>query len=83
MRVRVVRTPGELKDTIGHKVMVRKDWEGEAVEKLTDPDDIREAGFHPMRHDTVYVVRFDEWEQEIPVPGVNLVEIGPADQEES
>ena len=36
MRVKVVRTPGELRDEIGHKIMVQKDWQGTVVEELDD-----------------------------------------------
>ena len=80
MRVRVVRTPGELRDVIGHKVMVLKDWEGGVVNELT-PDEISAAGFHPKAHELVYLVKFDRWEQEIPVPAINLVAIDePAEQ---
>lgn len=77
MRVRVVRTPGELRDTIGHKIMVRKNWEG-TVQRNLDMDEIRAAGFHPKVNDVVYLVRFDDWEQEIAVPAINLVVIGEA-----
>lgn len=72
MRVKVVRTPGELRDEIGHRVMVRKDWEGTVEEELTGASLIA-AGYHPKRSDKVYLVRFDQWEQAIAVPSTNLV----------
>lgn len=74
MRVRVIRTPGELRDTIGHKVMIRKGWEGEVVEELSD-EAKKEAGYHPLRHETVYTVLFDEWSQPVAIPATHLVEI--------
>lgn len=76
MRVKVVRTPGELRDEIGHKIMVQKDWRGTVVEIL-DEDGLVAAGFHPKRSEKVYLVLFDKWEQQIAVPAVNLVEISP------
>lgn len=79
MRARVVRTPGELRDSIGHKVIVRKDWEGRVLSKLSAKE-IREAGFHPKRQEEVYLVQFDEWAQPIAVPAINLVLL--PDQEE-
>ena len=79
MRARVVRTPGELRDSIGHKVMVRKDWEGEVLRELTTKA-IAEAGFHPKRQEKVYLVQFEEWGQPIAVPATNLIIF--ADQEE-
>lgn len=79
MRVRVVRTPGELRDTIGHKLIVRKDWEGVVIAELTG-DEIADAGFHPKQHDKVYVVQFDEWEQPIAVPSNNLVSIAEPEE---
>lgn len=72
MRVKVVRTPGELRDEIGHRVMIRKDWEGAILEELTG-DDLVAAGFHPKRSDKVYRVLFDAWQQPIAVPSTNLV----------
>lgn len=75
MRVKVVRTPGELRDEIGHKVLVQKDWSGTVVEEL-DEKALIAAGFHPMRTERVYHVLFDKWPQSISVPAVNLVEIG-------
>ena len=72
MRVKIVRTPGELRDVIGHRVMVRKDWEGVVVRQL-NTEEISKVGFHPKVHEVVYAVQFDKWEQEIAVPSVNLV----------
>ncbi len=72
MRVKVVRTPGELRDEIGHRVMVRKDWTGEVVRELS-AEEMAAAGFHPKRTERVLLVRFDEWQQAIPVPAANLV----------
>jgi hypothetical protein len=72
MRVKVVRTPGELRDEIGHRVMIRKDWEGTVVEELTGAALVA-AGFHPKRSDKVYRVLFDAWKQPIAVPSTNLV----------
>jgi len=74
MRVRVIRTPGELRDTIGHKVMIRKGWEGEVVEELSD-DAKTEAGYHPLRHETVYSILFDNWSQPVAIPATHVVEI--------
>ena len=74
MRVKVVRTPGELRDTIGHKVMVRKDWLGTVTNRLSD-DELTEAGFHPKRHEAVYLVLFDAWEQPLALSAAHLVEI--------
>ena len=50
MRIKVVRTPGELRDSIGHRVIVRKDWEG-TVESELSPDEIAAAGFHPKQQE--------------------------------
>lgn len=72
MRVKVVRTPGELRDEIGHRVMIRKDWAGTVVQELTG-DDLVAAGFHPKRSDKVYLVQFDDWAQPIAIPSTNLV----------
>lgn len=72
MRVKVVRTPGELKDEIGHKIMIRKDWEGTVVHELSG-DEVIAAGFHPKRSERVFVVQFDDWGQPVAVPAVNLV----------
>lgn len=81
MRVMIVRTPGELRDEIGHKIMVMKDWTGTVVEEL-DEEALTAAGFHPKRSEKVYLVLFDEWEQRIAVPAVNLVEISEEDPEQ-
>lgn len=72
MRVKVVRTPGELRDEIGHRVMVLKDWEGTVVQELVG-DELIEAGFHPKRSDKVYLVQFDDWGQPIALPSTYLV----------
>ncbi len=72
MRVRVVRTPGELRDEIGHRIMVRKDWEGTVLQELSEAE-LTAEGFHPKRTERVYKVLFDEWDQSIAVPAVNLV----------
>jgi len=75
MRVKVVRTPGELRDEIGHRIMVRKDWEGTVVEEL-EGEALIAAGFHPKRTERVFRVLFDEWDTPIAVPVVNLVILG-------
>lgn len=80
MRVKVVRTPGEIRDEIGHKVMVRKDWEGTVVRQLEE-DELMDMGFHPKLNDTVYMVLFDDWSEPVPVPKPHLVEI--PDEEEA
>ncbi len=72
MRVKVVRTPGELRDDIGHKIMVRKDWQGTVVRELEEAEMIP-AGFHPKRSDRVFLVLFDEWDQPVAVPAASLV----------
>ena len=73
MRVKVVRTPGELLDEIGHKIMVCKDWRGTVQRELTDKE-LADAGFHPKRSERVYEVLFDDWGQTVAVPAANLVE---------
>lgn len=78
IRVRVVRTPGELFDTIGHKVMVRKDWTGIVLEELTG-ERLAEAGFHPIRQEKVFLVQFEEWDQPIAVRATNMVFIEEPD----
>lgn len=75
MRVKVVRTPGELRDEIGHRIVVRKDWVGAVVRELVG-DEVALAGFHPKRSVRVALVKFDSWDQPIAVPWANLVEIG-------
>lgn len=80
IHVRVVRTPGELRDTIGHKVMVRKDWTGTVVEELVG-DRLIEAGFHPKRQEKVFLVQFEQWEQPIAVPATNMVLSDEPDEE--
>jgi hypothetical protein len=72
MRIKVVRTPGELRDSIGHRVIVRKDWEG-LVESELSPDEIAAAGFHPKQQETFYSILFDLWEQTIVLPATLVV----------
>ncbi len=72
MRVKVVRTPGELRDSIGHKVIVRKDWEG-TVESELSSDQIAAAGFHPKQQETFYSILFDRWEQSIVLPATLVI----------
>lgn len=72
MRVKVVRTPGELRDEVGHRVMIRKDWEGSVVKELVG-DELVAAGFHPKRSDKVYLVAFDAWETPIAIASTHLV----------
>ncbi len=78
MRVKVVRTPGELRDSIGHKVIVRKDWRGTVERELT-PDEIAEAGFHPKQRERFYSIQFDKWAQPIVLPATLVVPTDPAD----
>ena len=82
IRVSVVRTPGELRDTIGHKVMVRKDWTGTVVEELVG-DRLSEAGFHPIRQEKVFLGKFEQWEQPIAVSATNMVLTEEPDEESS
>ena len=72
MRVKVVRTPGELRDSIGHKVIVRKDWEG-TVESELSGDEVALAGYHPKQQETFYSIKFDEWGQSIVLPATLIV----------
>ncbi|MGD8328105.1 MAG: hypothetical protein PVJ49_01635 [Acidobacteriota bacterium] len=72
MRVKVVRTPGEVRDSIGHKVIVRKDWKG-TVERELEPEEIAAAGFHPKQQEKFYLIKFDKWEQPIVLPGTHIV----------
>lgn len=72
MRVKVVRTPGEVRDTIGHKVIVRKDWKG-TVERVLDAEEVAEAGFHPKQQEKFYLIKFDKWEQTIVLPAAHVV----------
>ena len=72
MRVKVVRTPGEMRDSIGHKVIVQKDWEG-TVEQTLAGEDISAAGFHPKQSEQFFLVKFDAWGQSIALPANNLV----------
>jgi hypothetical protein len=75
MRVKVVRTPGEVRDSIGHKVIVRKDWKG-TVERELALDEIAEAGFHPKQQEKFYLIKFDKWEQPIVLPATHVVVLG-------
>lgn len=72
MRVKVVRTPGELRDSIGHKVIVRKDWRG-VVESELSAEDVAAAGFHPKQRERFYSIKFDKWAQPIVLPGTLVV----------
>ncbi len=72
MRVKVVRTPGELRDSIGHKVLVQKDWEGTVEQELTG-EAISVAGFHPKQQEQFFLVKFDAWGQPIALPANNLI----------
>ena len=47
---------------------------------IVDEDGLAAAGFHPKRSEKVFLVQFDEWEQQIAVPAVNLVELSPEDE---
>jgi len=78
LRVKVVRTPGELRDEIGHKIIVRKDWKGTVQRELVG-DELILAGFHPKRSERVYVVEFDAWGAPVAIPAANLVFI-PEDE---
>ena len=72
MRVKVVRTPGELRDSIGHKVIVRKDWEG-SVESELSAEEVAIAGFHPKQQEKFYSIKFDDWQQTIVLPATLVV----------
>ena len=72
MRVKVVRTPGEVRDSIGHKVIVRKDWVG-TVESQLSEDDVALAGFHPKQQEKFYSIKFDVWEQPIVLPATLVI----------
>ncbi len=72
MRVKVVRTPGELRDNIGHKVIVRKDWKG-TVERELSADEVAAAGFHPKQRERFYSIKFDKWAQPIVLPATLVV----------
>ena len=82
MRVKVVRTPGEIRDSIGHKVIVRKDWVG-TVERELDDEEISAAGYHPGRQEKFYAIKFDDWAQEIVLPATHVVVVSdpPPDAE--
>jgi hypothetical protein len=77
MRVKVVRTPGEVRDSIGHKVIVRKDWVG-TVEHQLGEEEISLAGYHPKQSERFFAIKFDGWEQAIVLPATYVVEV-PAD----
>ena len=79
MRVKVVRTPGELRDGIGHKVLVQKDWEGTVEQELTG-EAISAAGFHPKQHERFFSVKFDSWGQPIALPANNLIVLDEGDE---
>ena len=81
MRVKVVRTPGELRDSIGHKVIVRKDWVG-TVERDLSADEIAEVGFHPKQRERFYSIKFDLWGQPIVLPATLVVPNPDADDPE-
>lgn len=81
-RVKVVRTPGELRDEIGHKIIVRKDWRGTVVRELVG-DELVLAGYHPKRSERVYLVDFDSWSSPVAITAVNLVFIDSDDGEEA
>jgi hypothetical protein len=81
MRVKVVRTPGELRDSIGHKVIVRKDWRGTVERELT-ADEIAEAGFHPKQRERFYSIQFDKWAQPIVLPATLVVPTTPTDRDD-
>ena len=72
MRVKVVRTPGEMRDSIGHKVVVRKGWSGTIVHELV-PEEIASAGFHPKQQERFFSIKFDAWEQPIVLPATHVV----------
>ena len=72
MRVKVVRTPGELRDSIGHKVIVRKDWKG-TVESELSSEEVAAAGFHPKQRERFYSIKFDKWAQPIVLPATLVV----------
>jgi len=80
MRVKVVRTPGEIRDSIGHKVIVRKDWIGTVDRELGD-DEISAAGFYPGRHEKFYAIKFDDWAQEVVLPATHVVVVHDAEAE--
>lgn len=81
LRVKVVRTPGELRDEIGHKIIVRKDWRGTIVRQLVG-DELVLAGFHPKRSERVFLIEFDAWGAPVAVPAVNVVFIADEDDED-
>jgi hypothetical protein len=74
MRVKVVRTPGELRDSIGHKVIVRKDWKG-TIEHELSGEEIAAAGFHPKQKERFLSIKFDKWEQPIVLPATLVVPV--------
>ncbi len=74
MRVKVVRTPGEVRDSIGHKVIVRKDWDG-TVEHELSSEEVSLAGFHPKQQEKFYSIKFDVWEQPIVLPATLVIEV--------
>lgn len=62
--------------------MIRKGWEGEVVEELSDKAK-KAAGYHPLRHETVYTVLFDDWSQPVAIPAPHLVEIDEEGREDA
>ena len=79
MRVKVVRTPGELRDNIGHRLIVQKDWEGTVEAELLD-EEISDAGFHPKQSERFFLVKFDDWDQPIAIPANNLIILEEEDE---
>ena len=79
MRVKVVRPPGELRDSIGHRILVEKDWEG-TVEKQLDEHEISAAGFHPKQQEIFYSIKFDLWDQPVALPATFVVVIPNGDE---
>ena len=78
MRVKVVRTPGELRDSIGHRVIVRKGWSG-TVEHELSGDEISDAGFHPKQSERFFSIRFDDWPEPIVLPATYVVVLRAVD----
>ena len=72
MRVKVVRTPGEMRDSIGHKVLVQKGWSGTVEHELAN-EEIAAAGFHPKQQERFFSIKFDAWEQPIVLPATHVV----------
>lgn len=81
MRVKVVRTPGEIRDSIGHRVIVRKDWLGTVVRELAD-DEVAAAGYHPGRQEKFYAIKFDDWAQEVVLPATHVVVVSASEPQD-